>query len=454
MRVLLATGLESLDEHLKVNLEGQGMEVVVCPYREALMKEAQEKNADAVVLSPALSGEGDFIAGLIFPLRRQDIRIILLPGRIDEYDVRVLVARAIHYGVFDVIYDPVNAKKILERLYNPASYAKASEGIEIDLLQRQEEWLEKLEASPLETKIDEEGMEKTDKDEKDGKTGEKKKGRDSPRIRLPKIPGLKLREPRVRAGDDLGISGIICTVWSPANIWVSFVALNLAVATRKGYDWDVALLNFNVACPETDYWFGVRQGMKDCRKEDAGLMTFADTMTPQLALRMLELKRNWDVKYLPAGNKLINIGTPDFGSGEDNGVMLLDEVIKAAAGRKARKKKVTIIEAGSWFEQPPSYAALKGCDIMVIPVSGSLQEVAVLKQQLEELRRVEVEPKEVVEILFACDGIREPPAIRRRITLPLDMEGYMKASAMKKPYCLLDETRKKLWLDVVKMLFG
>lgn len=246
--------------------------------------------------------------------------------------------------------------------------------------------------------------------------------------------------------------GVVCTVWSPAGFLTSFTALNLAVAAARCSQ-DVALLNFNLACPETDYWFGVRQGMKDCRLEDAGLMTFADTMTPQLALRMLELKRNWDVKYLPAGNKLINVGTPDFGSGEDNGVMLLDGVIKAAAGRKARKKKVTIIEAGNWFEQPPSYAALKNCDMLIVPVSGSHQEAEVLKQQLGELRRLEVEPEEVVEILFACSGVREPPAVGRRITLPLDMEGYMKASAMKRPYCLLDAAREEAWLNVVMAIF-
>ncbi|MGI9862929.1 hypothetical protein SDD30_16245 [Moorella naiadis] len=415
------------------------------------MREAQEKNADAVVLSPALPGEGDFIAGLIFPLRRHDIRIILLPGKIDEYDVRVLVARAIHYGVFDVIYDPVNAEKILERLRNPASYAKASEGIEIDLLQRQEEWLEKLETAPSETK-DEEEMEKAEKDEKDGKTGEKKKGRDSPRIRFPKIPGLKLRKPRVRPEGSIEVPSLKFVVWSPTNFLMSFTAFNLAVAAAK-YNLDVldvALLNFNVAAPETDYWFGVRQDRTSCRLEDAGLATLADAFSPDFVTRVLELKRDWGVKYLPVGNKLINIGTPDFPPGE---IKLFEDIIQKAAAREARRKKITIVEAGSWFEHPPAYAALQNCDLIVIPFSGSLQEAALVEQQLGELRRLDVKAEAaIISYLDSEVKIRDPAGVAPKIIIPLNMDGYLKSSLLKKPYCLLNDATKAAWINAVNAL--
>ncbi len=183
----------------------------------------------------------------------------------------------------------------------------------------------------------------------------------------------------------------LAAVWSPSGFMVSFTALNLAVAAaRTGYD--VALLNFNLACPETDVWFGVRQTKPAaCRVEDAGLMTFAGSLTVELAMRMLK-ERLWGVKYLPAGNKLGNIGTPDFGEGA---VDLFREIIATAHARKDDGAKLTVVEAGSWFEQPSAFAALSSCQVLVVPLVGGPQEKAVLDMHLEELGRLGVRPEVV-----------------------------------------------------------
>lgn len=186
----------------------------------------------------------------------------------------------------------------------------------------------------------------------------------------------------------------LVAVWSPSGCMVSFTALNLAVvAARMGYD--VALLNFNLACPETDFWFGVRQTEPaKCRMEDAGIMTFGPSMTPELAVKILEKrKKTWGVRYLPAGNKLRNIGTPDFSSEH---VQLFQEMITAAHLREAEGPKLTVVEAGSWFEQPPVIAALSTCPVVVVPLAGGEHEKAVLEMHLEDLLRLEVKP-EVIE---------------------------------------------------------
>lgn len=181
----------------------------------------------------------------------------------------------------------------------------------------------------------------------------------------------------------------LVAVWSPSGCMVSFTALNLAVAAaRMGYD--AALLNFNLANPETDFWFGVRQTEPaKCRMEDAGIMTFGTTMTPELAVKILEKRKKiWGIRYLPAGNKLRNIGTPDFSSEH---VELFREMIAAAHSREAEGPKLTVVEAGSWFEQPPVMAALSACPVVVVPLAGGEHEKAVLEMHLEDLRRLGVE---------------------------------------------------------------
>ncbi|MGB9660741.1 MAG: hypothetical protein ACPL5F_01825 [Moorellaceae bacterium] len=208
----------------------------------------------------------------------------------------------------------------------------------------------------------------------------------------------------------------LVAVWSPSGFMVSFTALNLALAAgRMGYD--VALLNFNLACPETDFWFGVRQTEPaKCRMEDAGIMTFGTTMTAELAVKILEKRKKiWGIRYLPAGNKLGNIGTPDFSSEH---VELFREIIAAAHSRENEGPRLTLVEAGTWFEQPPVFAALSSCPIVIVPLAGGEHEKAVLEMHLGDLRRLEVKP-EVIEFYpveavgtLQCTG-KKPIALER-----------------------------------------
>ncbi|MGB9860486.1 MAG: hypothetical protein ACPLQP_11175 [Moorellaceae bacterium] len=208
----------------------------------------------------------------------------------------------------------------------------------------------------------------------------------------------------------------LVAVWSPSGFMVSFTALNLAVAAaRMGYD--AALLNFNLACPETDFWFGVRQTEPaKCRMEDAGIMTFGTTLTAELAVKMLEKrKKTWGVRYLPAGNKLRNIGTPDFSSEH---VQLFREMIAAAHSREAGGPKLTVVEAGSWFEQPPVMAALSACPVVVVPLAGGEYEKAVLEMHLGELGRLEVKPEVIKFYPLEAVGISRGSGKK-----PLALEG-------------------------------
>ncbi|AKX95703.1 hypothetical protein MTHERMOG20_23140 [Moorella thermoacetica] len=263
--------------------------------------------------------------------------------------------------------------------------------------------------------------------------------------RLKKISVAKIRkkaEEQCRFQDD-----ILITVWNPSGFFVSMTALNLAVAAAaEGYD--TALINYNFTNPETDIWFGIKQtSAKDADYNDAGIMTFGEAISPKLAVKMLK-ERAWGVKYLPAGNKLGNIGTPDYG---EKGAQLLENIIVAIKAREARKPKVTIIETGTWYEQPPVYAALKTCRVLFIPMSGSRQEGEIVKQQLAELKRVEVEPV-TVELIFAPEEIKLPAQVcQERLIVPDDRERYLKASATKKPYSLLTEGGQEIWRQALKM---
>ncbi|QGP93363.1 hypothetical protein MGLY_27700 [Neomoorella glycerini] len=241
---------------------------------------------------------------------------------------------------------------------------------------------------------------------------------------------------------------ILITVWNPSGFFVSMTALNLAVAAAaEGYD--AALINYNFTNTETDVWFGIKQTRaKDANYNDAGIMTFGEAISPELAVKMLK-ERAWGVKYLPAGNKLGNIGTPDYG---EDGVHLLENIIVAINAREARKPKVTIIEAGTWYEQPPVYAALKTCRVLFIPMSGSHQEGEIVRQQLAELKRVEVEPV-TVELIFAPEEIKLPAQVcHERVVVPDDRERYLQASTIKKPYCLTTEDTKEFWRQVVNLI--
>jgi hypothetical protein len=132
----------------------------------------------------------------------------------------------------------------------------------------------------------------------------------------------------------------LVAVWSPDGWAKSYTAFNLAaLAVSMGFD--TALINYDVHCPELDTWFGVKQtGIVNFEENSAGVMTFGDCFKPELVARFLK-KRAWGIKYLPAGNKLGNICTPDFDT------EVLEQTLKIVYQRNTGgKPAITVVDAG------------------------------------------------------------------------------------------------------------
>lgn len=216
----------------------------------------------------------------------------------------------------------------------------------------------------------------------------------------------------------------IITVWSPLGHFKSITALNLAIAAKA------ALINFDLTCPELDVWFDIRQTrIHEATEKDAGILTMGDFMNPELVPKMLrEIK--WGIRYLPAGNKMGNIGTPDF---NDAGVGLFKEIIK-----KASEEALTVVvDAGRDFEHPTTFAALSEADLILVPMLGLPQEAIIISQQLTELKRVNI-AKPTVELLYlAQDGYEKVPVVCDHcIEMSVGITQFLKTSMKKIPHCL------------------
>ncbi|SFH34310.1 hypothetical protein SAMN05660649_04825 [Desulfotomaculum arcticum] len=136
MKVLVATGIEKLDEHLlrlmpENDIEAYGQ----CFHRSVLHKVINESGIDTLVISPALSGENDLIA-LIRSVREKGIRVIVLPGSPFLPQTLELVKALVPYGIYDFVYDKVSPKDVIDRLKNPGNLgdvAKSFAEMSIDL---------------------------------------------------------------------------------------------------------------------------------------------------------------------------------------------------------------------------------------------------------------------------------------------------------------------------------
>jgi diguanylate cyclase (GGDEF)-like protein len=114
MKVLLATGVKKLEEEL---MKYQGFHQSY--NRFITMDIAATIKPDVVVVSPLLSGEEDLISSVIKPLRDENIRVIFCPGNPEYNDAREWMRQLIGWGIYDYVYDPVTADKILHRIENP-----------------------------------------------------------------------------------------------------------------------------------------------------------------------------------------------------------------------------------------------------------------------------------------------------------------------------------------------
>jgi hypothetical protein len=226
----------------------------------------------------------------------------------------------------------------------------------------------------------------------------------------------------------------LIAVWSPTGYLLAFTALNMAaLAASKGFD--AALINYDLNCPDLDYWFGVRQtGLGNFDDASAGVMTFDDSFRPELVARFME-ERAFGVKYLPAGNKLGKIGVPVM-KGEE-----LEQILRHVCRRNyGRRPAITIIDAGSWWGNVWTLAALRLASVVLVPTDGTPASAAVINQHVEELTRLEIGSR----FIECCLGPNRRPcwALDERLMVQFEWQEYLDAAASRKPMALRKECRE------------
>lgn len=243
------------------------------------------------------------------------------------------------------------------------------------------------------------------------------------------------------------VSHPLIAVWNPTGSYKSVTSLNLAVAAaRTGLD--TVLVEMDLSCPILDIWMGIQQtSIEDFKvnsDQGIGILTLGENIKPEHVSRLLQ-KTPWGVSYLPAGNKLGNIGTPDLT------VEQMAQIINTLYHRDVKgKPAATVLDLGTSYEYPQTIAALRQATVVLIPLDGSQQESIMAQQQLSELARGGISPKSF-ELIWHMAGVNKPkPVCNLQLTIPVDLYGYMKASVDRKPYCLISSEGQKVWGRVLQ----
>lgn len=126
--ILLATGLKSLEEELLRCVPG---EVKTCYHRIALPAAVREYRPEAVIISPHLEGDGDIVE-TVRRVRNFGVRVVFLPGEEGDSRTRQLIKSLLPLGVYDFVYDPVTAEKVVFRLANPGKLGDFAGTVEMD----------------------------------------------------------------------------------------------------------------------------------------------------------------------------------------------------------------------------------------------------------------------------------------------------------------------------------
>lgn len=137
-KILIATQIVSLDEQLANNKEliDAGYEPVIPGYGDLIetaikIKDELDKTAPPVaVISRALASSMEAVIDAVYQLRAGGYRVVLLPGIRGGEEPEYLVKEAFRLGVYDFVYDPVTAEKVVRQILNPATLAEA--GVEPD----------------------------------------------------------------------------------------------------------------------------------------------------------------------------------------------------------------------------------------------------------------------------------------------------------------------------------
>ena len=118
--ILLATGHPGIDEELAGLLPANSLTLAgECYDRRVVEKVAAELQPDTVIISPFLKGEGNLVA-IIRTLRDRGVRVVVLPGDLNNEETRNLVRELIPLGIYDYVFDQVKTEKIIKLLRAPA----------------------------------------------------------------------------------------------------------------------------------------------------------------------------------------------------------------------------------------------------------------------------------------------------------------------------------------------
>ncbi|WP_028991391.1 hypothetical protein [Thermoanaerobacter thermocopriae] len=121
--VFIYTGIEKLDELLKQELKENGIESEIIFYADYLLEEKSKDLYDTVILAP----HGDIklpLKDFLFALRQRDKRVILLAG--EEKDNKHL-GYALALGIYDIVFDPVDPKEVVNAVKNPAKFSNVQQ---------------------------------------------------------------------------------------------------------------------------------------------------------------------------------------------------------------------------------------------------------------------------------------------------------------------------------------
>lgn len=460
--IILSNSPETISEYLS----NAGHEVKECLSTDVAERMVEIHNPDALLVFEDVPEVSPVTLRHVIKSLVPRVRVILIAKKTSP-----LVPYAAAFGVRDYVFLPADSAQILHRIENPALPEDAAEmldGTEIRQQQQETLGLAKRPDSPEKgakkknrllkrlfankSTVHQDGVLDEDKNREpalikgENKIGEEK----SESTHQTDIKQSRFFAQKNQDNEDVVRSQEICyiphqliAVWSPSGSFKSFTALNLAaLAAAKGFD--VALVNFDILCPELDFWFGIKQTTLqdfDGGTDGLGVVTFGESLRPELALRLLK-EYGWGIKYLPSGNKLGNIGTPNLT------LEILESVLRCVYQRDTKgKPALTVVDAGRYYEYPPTYAAVRLATIVLVPLDGSLQTAEVAKQHIEELNRLGVNPR-VIELVFAMPGVKRAPQICEEAVKWSD---YLRDSATKRPQCLSVNGRG-IWESVFRQV--
>ena len=121
MRLLVATGIEKLDNDLLKALPEKDIKTVGnCCHQSVIEKVIEETCSDHVLISPALYGETDIVT-LIRRIRERGLRVIVLPGSPSRPETKELIKELVPLGIYDFVYDKVTIDAIVDKLLKPGT---------------------------------------------------------------------------------------------------------------------------------------------------------------------------------------------------------------------------------------------------------------------------------------------------------------------------------------------